>query len=114
MNSFGRPSSEQLENRRTSSRVPFASVLGIANYDGTLPDHSEFHAVKGQNLSQTGIAFDIKRWPTSDSIVVMIGTREKPSYAAAHIVSCLRSSEDADESHFEVRCEFERWLTPRN
>jgi hypothetical protein len=85
-------------------------VIGIAEYNGTLPAQTEFRLVKGRDLSQTGIAFDTTRWPHSDSIVVMVGDRKKPSYAAAQIVGCLRNSTGADEKLYEVRCEFERWL----
>ena len=113
MNSIGGPNLEEPENRRTSARVPFASIFGIADDDRTLPDHSEFHPVKGRDLSQTGIAFGMKRWPSSDMIVVMVGDRENPSYAAAHIVGCLRDSSDPNETRFEVRCEFDRWLERR-
>lgn len=110
MTSPARPTRKQLEDRRTSGRVPFASVRGVAEYNGSLPDQSEFRPVKGRDLSQTGIAFDTTRWPTSDSIVVMLGDRENPSFARARIVGCLCESLDPDTKQFEVRCEFEKWL----
>ena len=112
MNSNSKPDVDEAENRRASARVPFASILGIADYNGTLPDHSEFRPVKGRDLSHTGIAFHTQKWPTSDSIVVMVGDRKNPSYASANIVGCLRNAADPDDHQFEVRCEFERWLQP--
>ena len=112
MNSIGKPNLDEFENRRSSPRVPFASICGVADYNGTVPDDSEFRPVKGRDLSQTGIAFDTTSWPCSDSIVVMCGDRNNPTYVAAHIVGCIRIGEGSDEESFEVRCKFERWLTP--
>ena len=105
------PNLEQPENRRKSGRVPFASVRGFIEYNGTpLPDHSEFLPASGLDLSQTGLAFTTPRWPSSDSIVVTLGDARNPTYATARIVGCLSTSADPDEKQFEVRCEFERWL----
>ena len=98
-------------DRRTSARVPFGAVLGVIEHNGSLPDRSEFRPVKALDLSQTGIAFSTTRWPSSDCVVVMLGDRDKPSFAMARIVGCLSQSADPGEKRFEVRCEFEQWLT---
>ena len=110
MTSPARPTRKELEDRRSSGRVPFASVRGVAEYKGSLPDNSEFRPVKGRDLSQTGIAFGTTHWPTSDSIVVMLGDRENPYFAMARIIGCLCKFDDPNEKQFEVRCEFEKWL----
>lgn len=111
MTSLARPNIEEPLDRRTSGRVPFGAVLGVIEHNGTLPDVSEFRPVKALDLSQTGIAFSTTRWPSSDWVVVMLGDRENPSYATARVVGCLNKSADPDEKRFEVRCEFEQWLS---
>ena len=95
-------------DRRTSARVPFGSVLGVIEHNGTLPDSSEFRPVKAVDLSQTGIAFSTTRWPSSDWVVVMLGEQDNPRYATARVVGCLSKSADPYEKRFEVRCEFEQ------
>ena len=103
---------EDPTDRRASSRVPFAAVFRVSERDGNgrLPDPAEFRPVQALDLSHTGIAFSTTLWPTSDSLVLMMGDRDNPSLAAARIVGCRSLSTDPHEKRFEVRCEFEAWL----
>ena len=111
MPAFAAPNTEGPADRRASARVPFGSVLGVIEHNGTLPDHAEFRPVQALDLSHTGLAFTTARWPSSDWVVVMLGDEQAPRYATARIVGCLNKSSAEEGKRFEVRCEFERWLT---
>jgi len=112
MPSSATPDTAAPVDRRTSARVPFGSVLGVIEHNGTLPDSAEFRPVRALDLSHTGIAFSTTRWPSSDWVVLMLGDHENSSYATARVVGCLNKSTDPNEKRFEVRCEFEQWLLP--
>lgn len=101
---------ESLE-RRTSGRVPFGAVLGIREYHGALPDADQFRPVQAIDLSQTGISFRTEQWPRHDSLVVMLGSSSKPSYAVARVVECQSRAASGNQRQFDVRCEFEQWIS---
>ena len=99
-------------DRRTSNRVPFAGVLGVATYDGDIiPQRESFLPVRGFDLSHSGISFATDSWPRSDSLVVSLGDTKSPILVAAHVIGCDRNHQAAGDTTFEVRCEFVKWLT---
>ncbi len=99
-------------DRRNSNRVSFDTTFGVAIFNGqSVPSQDQFTQVHGTDFSHTGISFTMPQWPASDQLVLMLGCRAKSVYAAARIVGCLCQRQSGDVSpHFEVRCEFERWL----
>lgn len=106
------PDLEQDNDRRGSSRVSYGAVLGVIEHNGTLPETAELRPVKALDLSHTGVSFSTTRWPSSDWLLIMMGTSQQPRYAAARVVGCQCKLSDDDVRHFEVHCEFEQWLTP--
>ena len=108
------PDQEQDVDRRGSSRVSYGAVLGVIEHNGTLPEAAELRPVKALDLSHTGVAFTTTRWPSSDWLLIMMGTSKKPRYASARVVGCRGIVSEDDVRRFEVHCEFEQWLTPAN
>ena len=105
---------EQEKDRRSSSRVSYGAVLGVIEHNGTLPAKSELRRVKALDLSHTGVSFSTTRWPSSDWLLIMLGSTQKPRYASARVVGCQSKVADDGSRRFEVHCEFEQWLTPLN
>ena len=103
---------EQDIDRRNSARVSYGAVLGVIEHNGTLPAPAELRPVKALDLSHTGVSFTTTRWPSSDWLLIKMGTSRKPRYASARVVGCRGQVTDDDTRRFEVRCEFEQWLTP--
>ena len=101
---------EDAADRRASSRVSFEAVLGVAEYKGRLPTATAFRPVPALDLSHTGVRFNTTSWPTSDSLVLMLGNRRTPTFAVARIVGCDAQVTENGERCFAVRCEFEKWL----
>jgi len=99
-------------DRRTSARVSYGAVLGVIEHNGTLPTNSELRPVKALDLSHTGVSFMTTRWPSSDWLLIKMGSSRKPRYASARVVGCRSTLTEDDIRRFEVRCEFEQWLTP--
>ena len=99
-------------DRRGSARVSYGAVLGVIEHNGTLPDASELRPVKALDLSHTGVSFTTTRWPSSDWLLIKMGSPRKPRYASARVVGCRSQANEDDTRRFEVRCEFEQWLTP--
>lgn len=102
------------DDRRNSARVSYGAVLGVVEHNGTLPTTSELRPVQALDLSHTGVSFTTKRWPSSDWLLIMMGTSEQPRYASARVVGCRSQVAEDDTRRFEVRCEFEQWLTPQS
>ena len=105
---------EHDNDRRNSARVSYGAVLGVVEHNGTVPAASELRPVKALDLSHTGVAFTTTRWPSSDWLLIMMGTSQQPRYASARVVGCRGQVTEDDTRRFEVRCEFEQWLTPMN
>ena len=104
---------EQESDRRSSARVSYGAVLGVIEHNGTVPSASELRPVKALDLSHTGVSFTTTRWPSSDWLLIMLGTADAPRYASARVVGCRgRVGEDDGVRRFEVHCEFEQWLMP--
>ncbi|MEO8497101.1 MAG: hypothetical protein ABI614_18670 [Planctomycetota bacterium] len=103
---------EHDSDRRSSSRVSYGAVLGVIEHNGTLPTKSELRPVKALDLSHTGVSFTTSRWPSSDWLLIMLGSSQKPRYASARVVGCQSKVTADDTRRFEVHCEFEQWLTP--
>ncbi|MCA9124333.1 MAG: hypothetical protein H6822_08015 [Planctomycetaceae bacterium] len=105
---------EQDHDRRTSARVSYGAVLGVIEHNGTLPAATEMRPVKALDLSHTGVSFTTTRWPSSDWLLIMLGSKQKPRYASARVVGCQTKATTDDTRRFEVHCEFEQWLAPSN
>ena len=103
---------EEVADRRASSRVPFEAILGVAEYTGRVPAVTAFRPVQALDLSHTGVRFATTTWPTSDSVVLMLGNRRTPTFATARVVGCAARTTDDGERCYAVRCEFEKWLEP--
>ncbi|MDA1051077.1 MAG: hypothetical protein O3C40_11450 [Planctomycetota bacterium] len=103
---------EQDNDRRNSARVSYGAVLGVIEHNGTLPTKSELRPVKALDLSHTGVSFTTTRWPSSDWLLIMMGSSQQPRYASARVVGCRSQATEDDTRRFEVHCEFEQWLTP--
>ena len=103
---------EQHDDRRNSARVSYGAVLGVIEHNGTLPAKSELRPVKALDLSHTGVSFSTTRWPSSDWLLIMLGSSQKPRYASVRVVGCQSKPTEGDLRRFEVHCEFEQWLTP--
>ena len=99
-------------DRRNSARVSYGAVLGVIEHNGTLPSTSELRPVKALDLSHTGVSFTTTRWPSSDWLLIKMGSSRKPRYASARVVGCRSQVTDDDLRRYEVHCEFEQWLTP--
>lgn len=103
-------------DRRTSNRVSYETTLGFTSFTGKqagIPRREQFTMVNGSDFSHTGISFITGIWPSSDQLVLMLNSQSKVVYAVARIVGCVsrrRTSEDVPQ--YEVRCEFETWLSP--
>jgi hypothetical protein len=103
---------EDKTDRRTSTRVRFGAVLGVAELAGeSIPPRSEFRIVKAVNLSHTGISFATSEWPRNDRLVVMLGDSEAPNYVITRIVGCVSKDRGEGHSSYKVHCEFVEWLT---
>ena len=105
---------EQDHDRRTSDRVSYGAVLGVIEHNGTLPAATEMRPVKALDLSHTGVSFTTTRWPSSDWLLIMLVSKQKPRYASARVVGCQTKATTDDTRRFEVHCEFEQWLAPSN
>lgn len=105
---------EQGIDRRSSARVAYGAVLGVIEHNGTLPAAAELRPVKALDLSHTGVSFTTTRWPSSDWLLIKLGSSRKARYASARVVGCRSKVAEDDLRKFEVRCEFEQWLTPVN
>ena len=103
---------EPAADRRNSARVSYGAVLGVIEHNGTLPNASELRPVKALDLSHTGVSFMTSRWPSSDWLLIKMGSPRKPRYASARVVGCRTKAAEDETRSFEVRCEFEQWLTP--
>ncbi len=106
------PDIEQNDDRRSSARVSYGALLGVIEHNGTLPTTSELRPVKAIDLSHTGLSFTTTRWPSSDWLLIMMGSSQKPRYASARVVGCEGRIAEDETRRFEVHCEFEQWLTP--
>lgn len=109
-NVTSRVNKEESVDRRASGRVSYRTVVGIREYDGSPLDTSGFHSVQARDLSQTGISLRTPCWPRSDRLLVMLSTRQQPSFAIAQIVECRAQSLGPGQREFEVRCEFDQWV----
>lgn len=99
-----------LDIRRRSPRSPYYRRELVADFDSTsVPDLSDFYWVTFQNISDTGAAFLSSRKPATDKLVIVLGNG--PTIIARVVRAICRA--ESPEVIFEIGCEFERRLSPR-
>ncbi len=99
--------------RRRVPRHAYVERQGIAPYvEGHVPEPNEFRTVSGHDISPSGLSFLTSVLPTSDTLVVKLGTDPNVRMMVCEMVYHLRE-EDSPTPLYRVGCRFAGRLNPR-
>ncbi len=101
------------DERRDGARRNYACIQLLAPYDANhLPLQEDFRQVQCRDLSPRGFSFVSYRQPTTDHVVVALGTVPFKFFVAKIIHSGLSESELSQ--NYLVGCRFVRRLTEQD
>ena len=103
---FKQTASEPRSDKRRSKRVPYEATIQVAPYNGRrTPSSNLFEEVITRDLSATGISFFQTGEPTSEQVVLRLGSDTNPQHLIAKVVR-FQEGYFLRKRQFLVGCQF--------